>query len=461
MSAIKFQDEPVALSRSSLLASQPAGRLLSPGAQTAGIASLLLGLALRRHLTQSEKSFLDQLAPDRCITFLVDNDRYLHPEDVPLFPLDLIKSTVNQCGQAICTHHYPEFRDGSTRYKVHTAVVNPDQGKSIILGFFGPEHELDHCHTENSFFRLASQFRRINESLSQLAHKVQAQMESGQPTAIVNRSSGRVIALNDEAVQMLGPGEANPIDCEFGHIKDRFMQLQPGSRLTMKNLSDKHLHVTAVTLESRTQPTPTLNLNPLFFNEIRDVSADISSAADLLDSLTRQNPTAQTRQPVQDMLTAANRLNARLSRLDLLFNYDRFPLQAVSIFGELDRAVNDFNSAGTHHADIKPGPEIIEATTRAPLRAYRFLFEAILATHTADSSSQSRTLISGDITDSPKQRHLSFRTTAPCPSAKVRPNREWGAYAARLAEHLGTRLTRPSVAEDGSITSELTIERLP
>ena len=461
MSAIKFQDEPVALSRSSLLASQPASRLLSPGAQAAGVASLLLGLTLRQHLTESEKSFLDQLAPDRCLTFLIDNDRYLHPEDVPLFPLDLIKSTIDHCGQAICTHHYPDFRDRSTRYKVHTAAVNPDPGRSLILGFFGPESELDHCRTENSFFRLATQFRHTSESLSQLARKAQTQLASGQPTVIVNRSSGRIMALNDEAVQMLGPGEPNPTDCEFGDIRDRFLQLRPGSKLTMKNLSEKDLHITAVTLESRIQPTPPLNINPLFFNEIRDMGADISAAAGLLDNMPRESLPDETLRPVRDILTAANRLNARLSRLDLLFNYGSFPVQAVSLSRELSQAVNDFNSAGAHHADIEPGIESIDATTRAPLWAYRFLFEAILAAQTSDSPTPCRTLISCDKTGSPQQWGLSFRTTASDPSATVRPSREWGAYAAKLAEHMGARFTRPAVAEDNSVVSYLKVERLP
>ncbi|MDH4156970.1 MAG: hypothetical protein OEW00_06825 [candidate division Zixibacteria bacterium] len=461
MSAIKFQDEPVALNRSSLFASQSASRPLSPGAQTAGIASLLLGLALRPHLTESEKSFLDQLAPDRCITFLVDNDRYLHPEDVPLFPLDLIKTTVDQCGQAICTHHYPDFRDRSTRYKVHTAVVNPGQDKPVVLGFFGPERELDSCRTENSFFRLASQFRCIHESLPQLARKVREQMASGRPTVIVNRSSGRIMALNDEAVQMLGPGEPNPTDREFGDIRDRFLQLRPGSKLTMRNLSEKDLHLAVVTLEGHLQPTPPPNVNSLFFNEIRDLGADLSAAADLLNNMAGENLTARQRRPLQDIMTAANRLNNRLARLDLLFNYDSLPVKAVSLRGEFAQAVADFNSTGARHASIAPEADVFDATMHVPVGAYRFLFEAILAAHTAGCPAPCRTLISCDQAGSLPHRELSFRTTASDPTATVLPHREWGAYAVRLADLMGVRFTRLALAENNSIVSDLRIERLP
>ena len=45
----------------------------------AAVPSMMLGLLLRGWLADSEKMFLDRLAPHKSITFLIHGNNYLHP----------------------------------------------------------------------------------------------------------------------------------------------------------------------------------------------------------------------------------------------------------------------------------------------------------------------------------------------------------------------------------------------
>jgi hypothetical protein len=75
-------------------------------ANLAAVESMLLGIVLRGWLADREKEFLDNLAPDRSITFLIRGRQYLHPEGIELFPSQLIETAIRQGGEAFFSHRY-------------------------------------------------------------------------------------------------------------------------------------------------------------------------------------------------------------------------------------------------------------------------------------------------------------------------------------------------------------------
>jgi hypothetical protein len=122
MKTIEFQLESKPHLTAGVRNRLPAAFSLNGEFISAGIESLLIGQCLRDWLTDSEKNFLDLLVCDFAILFLIKEGKFLHPEGVELFNLELIETALRERGEAFFCHRL-NLKNNSEKYhyKVHTA----------------------------------------------------------------------------------------------------------------------------------------------------------------------------------------------------------------------------------------------------------------------------------------------------------------------------------------------------
>lgn len=217
-------------------------------ANFAAVESMLLGIVLRGWLADREKEFLDNLAPDRSITFLIRDRQYLHPEGIELFPSQLIETAIRQGGEAFFSHRYRPERCKTDGYTIHTALINPSQPEPLVLGYFGHDSQLGQPEIQDRFYRLVSQFRQTYRLVSETAQYLTGTQKSDVPTIIVNRCSGRVVSTNEAAEKLFRTSQQSLVDQEFGQLKSRLASVSCGRKMKMANISKGNLNLTIITI---------------------------------------------------------------------------------------------------------------------------------------------------------------------------------------------------------------------
>jgi len=212
------------------------------------VESMLLGIVLRGWLADREKEFLDNLAPDRSITFLIRGRQYLHPESIELFPSQLIETAIRQGGEAFFSHRYRPDRCKTDGYTIHTALINPAEPEPLVLGYLGPDSQLGQPEIQDRFYRLVSQFRQTYRLVGEIAHGLTGTQKSDVTTVIVNRCSGRVVSTNEAAEKLFRTSQQSLVDLEFGHLKSRLASVSCGRKMKMTNIGKGNLHLTIITI---------------------------------------------------------------------------------------------------------------------------------------------------------------------------------------------------------------------
>jgi hypothetical protein len=242
--------EFAAFSESGFLTSQPTAHV-----SRSAMESLLLGIHLRGWVSDREKEFLDSLAPDSSLTFLIRGNEYLHPEGVELFPFELIETAIQKGGGAVFTHRYQRIsHDTNYHYTIYTAVIEDSTPNPLVLGFFGPDDCMRLPDTENRFHRLVTLFREVCHSHHKFAKKLVQDLGSPTPAILVNRSSGRVVALNEPAAKLLQQNLRSLVDLEFGEVKTQLLSILPGHKLTMTNINEDEVYLTMIAVTSSQGP---------------------------------------------------------------------------------------------------------------------------------------------------------------------------------------------------------------
>ena len=89
----------------------------------AAMAPLLVRMLLNGWITDKEKVFLDCLAPENCLTFMVKDRTYIQAEGLDLYPFEEVQTTATQTGEDIFSHRY-----------------RPAVGATAGLGFYWSNH---------------------------------------------------------------------------------------------------------------------------------------------------------------------------------------------------------------------------------------------------------------------------------------------------------------------------------
>ncbi|HKK20928.1 MAG TPA: hypothetical protein VJ983_05595, partial [candidate division Zixibacteria bacterium] len=132
----------------------------TPTLKSEHVHKLLVRTLLNKELHASDQIYLDSEAPMHSLTFLMRESEYVHPAGVELFPFEIIECALSQAGGAIFTHLYrDETADRHRPYRILTSVLNPNDPRRLVLGFFGPEHIISDRDTMDRFADLARTFR--------------------------------------------------------------------------------------------------------------------------------------------------------------------------------------------------------------------------------------------------------------------------------------------------------------
>ena len=183
---------------------------------TAMAAPALLGLLLRGSLIAPEKESLDNLMPGNQLIFLVHGDKWIHPEDVPLFDFGEISGAVSLMGPAIVTHRY-RSRHSSETFSICTAILNPEDENPIILGLFGPaDHRTD--HHRNDFGCQVRHLRGLLPRIQGLAQRLLEQLNIADPALVVDQANGTVMAANAPAENLFAQSKITPIGAQYSEL---------------------------------------------------------------------------------------------------------------------------------------------------------------------------------------------------------------------------------------------------
>ena len=215
---------------------------------------MILGLLARGWITDQDKEFLDLLAPSHCISFLIYDGKYLNPEDLELFPHELIENTLAQNSSAVFSHIFrPEDNNISQNYKIETATVNNNSDKPIVFGFFGPEEILakqNHCH---DFHTIISRFRQAYQTAEKMKCRIEENITSKTNLVAVNRTSGRIIYITENMLSEINKKTRDIIGIEFNQFKKMLQSQVLTGKLKLQNLNidDFMVSIIAISPASR------------------------------------------------------------------------------------------------------------------------------------------------------------------------------------------------------------------
>lgn len=460
MSLLEFQGEPgqaVALTKSDQFG--PPRWMPDPQARTA-VESLLLALRFRNWLGDSEKDFLDLLAPEHSVTFLIHNREYLHPEGVSLFPMELIETALNGGGQAIFTHRYqPQRSSDHDCYKVHTARFSPLDGDEWILGTLGPDSLYGGPSSEDRFGQVVEMFRRAWLATDHLESRVKARLEEDRPVLLINRASGRVLAAGERTAELLGAEVNELVDAEYSEISRRLNTGTDGFKLQLENLSTSPIQLCVATIQTRPKPSrralPDALIADFFIHTMRNKLSGITAAASHLGSLAEEVDARDEIELSDIVLSEAGQLDREMDRLLTLVAYDRLPPRTVSVEQSLSDAVRYVLSREGRRAAIAREQNLSERTFQCPPPALALLFESVMLSHLNHQRQPSRTRVS--FTEQASYTEVRVSTVLENPTPDPNRGRNWLICAEHLAALMNVRLSHEETDERTEYTSTLRI----
>ena len=237
MNNFQFQTEPVTTVVRENYATVTRYRTWSPTPTASDLWPVLLRAVLTGRIADSDRDVLDCLAPENQVTFLVQGGQWLHPDDVPLFPLDVIGPAVSQVGATIFTHRYcpqPASRDHA--YRVWTLGLTVGTQPGLVLGFFGTEAEWDVGQIETQIHAIADVARAAAARVASQLARIQTALAADEPCVLVNRDSGRIILGNEEAARALKMNVASLFDLAYDDFEHQLRPTLGDRRLVLENL---------------------------------------------------------------------------------------------------------------------------------------------------------------------------------------------------------------------------------
>jgi len=217
---------------------------------TTAARSLLLGMSIRGYLSPSECDWLDDLAPERWQAFLLHGHEAVFPLDGCPFPHELVSRGGHAFGDAVFSQRHRVSAAGpSQAIRIHTAVINQSEPTPLTLGIYGPDSPGRDETIEEHFFAAVGHFRLASRGLDQLARRVHEAMAGQSPVIAVNRSSGRVLAMNREALDLLSHDESAVIDRQYSDLTGLISKGFANHAVTITNLSDACLSLSLLSWE--------------------------------------------------------------------------------------------------------------------------------------------------------------------------------------------------------------------
>ena len=272
------------------------------------LAPALARLELGGDLSNTDRDLLDRLSPQNCLTFLICNDVWLHPDNLPLFDYSLIDSLVAQCGSAVMTHHYRPRPGISENYAIQTAIVNPGWEQPIVIGVFGPYVKAGDTARQERFDQLVSDVRTAYQIAAAAIRRIQNELARPEPILVVTPNDSKIITANSAAAKML---EVTPSELAGMTYEDIAHLLRGVTTLSRMESGPIDFSVIRVT-PSTTEPKTTETHEP---GDLRIAVQHMFSAIQELEELTRVSRDSISAGVINSIHNQAEVLRSRLTHL--------------------------------------------------------------------------------------------------------------------------------------------------
>lgn len=457
MITTEFQIEPGIRQLSS--ASEEASQVYhqDPERVRSGIESLSFGLQFRDWLTDHERNLLDMVAPEHAVTFLLHRDRYLHPEDVPLFPPEIIETSLHQGGEAIFIQRYePRSGYGSDCYKIHTAQVGKVNGGDLILGILGPDRLAGISQHEDYFGRLVTEFRHAWDEAVRCATELRPRLNSDTPSVVINRASGRVVVTTDAAAALLEASSREITGIESRDLLSRIQTIDRGAKFELENIKVGTFHLCVGRIhvaQARSRGTKTGNTKALGFlmHAVRNRLTAAIAAAGHVESVVENKLTPAERgflTLIQNEILAADRF---LQRMKLIQNYESLDRSPLSLEREVEYAIGAIRCELEENVEILRDDPETEALVSAAPGSLQHLFDAIFRSHMTGQKSRCRTTVRASEHDG--RTDVTIETLRVDSSGAPSLDRDWSDYADSLADQMGVALNRAGIPDETTSTT--------
>ena len=409
------------------------------GLSHAAIESLMLGFLLRGTLCESERDLLPLLVPAPKRLMLVYGSNDLGATGQPHLVRQACESNGARPVGAIFTDHIAaDFKDGLDGCRMHSAPVGYADGLPLNLAMTEPDRYDRDDEVYAAFANLVNRFRQALASAETAAQRLREKLEVNYPVLVINRASGRIMAVNPPGRDLFAQFDTDFVDREYSSIAPKLVELATSRPMRMSNIAIDDFRLAVI--ELMPSPKQTTDLGPdRFFSEffvhtMRNKIAAVTAAASHMESYRGHLATEVIEELTGIILNEAGELNRHLERMRLLVSADHLSCRTVRLFEEVDGAVA---KTGTYlgiglQSIIDENAET--TTIQAPLGAIENLVEAALMAHLTpapqDRATEVRLSIEGD------SAHIDL-TSRISGQARTGVSGKWQAYVRRLCEALG------------------------
>lgn len=422
---------------------------------TVRAASLLLGIELRGWLSTREKEYLDSLAPDNALAFLVLGSEYLHPAEISLFPIDLIDDTITLGGDAVFSHRFsPADGRGNGQSRVCTGVIGAVHGKPLVLGMFGPDSPTDKHLLENRFEQVIGSFRAARQSVRLLSDALKPAPD-GSARILVNRASGRVLHVDQTICDTVNKPPFDFVSREYGTVEQLLRPMVRRHRMKMENLTGGCLHVACLTFTPAAKASTPVRLHTSLVDSLLGDIAGITSSAEYLHSQSDTIEVEELRSLAGQMARTGRHITSRLSRYRILANFDRLESEPVNVLSQLEQAVDRLAQLGDRGVIMHADDPFADLTRTAPRDAWLLLFESILELHRTAPGRVGPTEV--ELEPNGNSLHINFTTEIPGAIRVAELERLWHQETDKLAARLGAPLQRKLLLESNAILTRVTV----
>ncbi|UCG62901.1 MAG: hypothetical protein JSV52_06350 [Candidatus Zixiibacteriota bacterium] len=457
----QFHDEAVRLTDNPRISESAFRSPVSTDSNRETVLPLVVRLLLKGWITDKEKVFLDKVAPEDCLTFLLNGKTYVHPEGLDLFPFDEIETTVMHGGEAIFSHRYrpPHMKDSHQEYRIFSAAINPGEPEKIILGFFGPAHRLGTMEEDCDFSRLVGDFRNAYWSVRDELGTLRQYLDRKQATVLVSRSTGKVQALNDSASTLFSRPDRAMVDISLDQLKYHIAPLLPDYNLKMENIAVADLGISVVTLERNLgDPDITAELTRLMSSQFTASAANLSLAGSRLCEITSMSENDEKHQLGEAVQYEADKLRLASQQLSLISQYKSLEPTSQDIDSELEKAVRAIYCVSSAPAITRRLLDLGPAQAVAPPQAVRVMFESILSDHHQYGADDRESQVVLETTD-PSGIRVLFETLIDAGLRTETINSYNSTLAEYIAGLIGFKVVRNLNIENDVLITELTFNK--
>lgn len=461
MSSIRFQDE----SNQSTVAAQPVDQSGSEQrtapVSLSAIQSLLLGHRLRGQLVDSDRLTLDAIAPEGCITFLIRQKRYLHPEGVVLFPWSIIENSTRGSAEAIYSHHWRPRDRSRSGHRIESGLIDPLAPQPLVLGFFGPEPAMSSPTAVDRFSDCLHRFRRAARTVEEMLPVLKESMDKPVATVVVNRSSGRILAANEAVAAQFGKPGQELADLEFNSLKKLIGPRLKHFKIEMRNLDKAGLYVAIVVFSptgiKRAQDTGDVVSDLL--GQFRDGIGQITAEAGQLKTMLSHFRNSRQALAANSIVEQVGKLERASLRMSLVLNFDRLALDTADLNEEMKLAVERVEARVGQDCNISIDDRSGRSPVRAPLFSFTTLFETLLMVHLEElynrESITSITLTNHSDSD---KVSVEYCTNSDQDIVSSDHNGHWNRYFRRLADQMGIEVCSIGKQSSVGLTSHMVID---